>query len=153
MPIATNGLSLGLCAFENCHKLQTVILPEGLRDIKSGTFIYDKKITKIVIPKSVSRIGDCVFYGCTSLETIYLKSDPEFADYDGSFRCAGEEPMSNKIKIISLEDGSEKLISMETDVNGPFTETEIRVILERLTGTCLISKELQNKVEKALRQK
>ena len=58
-------------AFEECTSLQSVRLPNGLKEIKYGCFYNCKNLRKIVIPNGVQKIGADAFAGCEKLE-IYI---------------------------------------------------------------------------------
>ena len=61
---------IGRGAFSSKLKLETAILPEGIRYIGSGAFNGCKNLTSIYIPPSVIAMGEGPFWGCTSLETF-----------------------------------------------------------------------------------
>lgn len=47
-----------------------VCIPEGIRSIAPYAFSSNKTITKIILPKSLSFIGEGAFWGCSELETV-----------------------------------------------------------------------------------
>ncbi|HAJ96375.1 MAG TPA: hypothetical protein DCO72_01385 [Ruminococcus sp.] len=51
---------------------ETVIIPEGIREIKQMAFFYCRRIKSIVIPATVERIGGNAFNDCRSLKEIRL---------------------------------------------------------------------------------
>lgn len=57
-------------AFENCGKLTSIMFPEGIDYIGRYAFFNCESLTDIFIPASVEDIGDDVFRGCTSIESI-----------------------------------------------------------------------------------
>lgn len=48
----------------------TFVLPEGTTSITDGAFYNNKKLVKITLPTTLKRIGDIVFYGCSSLGEV-----------------------------------------------------------------------------------
>ena len=50
-------------------------IPDGTVKIREKAFAYNENLKKIVIPESVSEIGDYAFYYCDSLKTADLKCD------------------------------------------------------------------------------
>lgn len=70
--------------FAGCTNLTTVVLPDGLTEIKAGMFDGCTSLKNINIPDSVTTIGENALRG-TAIEKLTLKS--EFADllYDGTF--------------------------------------------------------------------
>lgn len=55
-------------------KIQTLVIPEGVKNIKFGAFENCKNLTKINIPEMLARLEDCVFMGCRNLKEIALPS-------------------------------------------------------------------------------
>lgn len=49
-------------------------IPDGTTSIPDGTFRNNDKITSVTIPESVTYIGAYAFDGCTSLQTVTVKS-------------------------------------------------------------------------------
>lgn len=56
-------------AFYHCKSLKTVILGDGIEEIKMRAFFLSG-ITEITIPASVKKMGGSTFSGCTSLTKI-----------------------------------------------------------------------------------
>ena len=70
--------SIGISAFENCANLTTVTLPVGmsqLTEIKSRAFFDCTALTEVQIPSSVVSLGDYVFRGCSSLQTVIFGAE------------------------------------------------------------------------------
>ena len=61
-------------AFKNCDALQTIILPETLTSIGQEAFISCTSLRAITIPDAVTTIGLGAFKGCTVLETVVIGS-------------------------------------------------------------------------------
>ena len=59
--------------FANCPKLKSIILPNTVTQIGNYAF-YDCDFTNIYIPNSVKTIGSYAFYSCDNLTTINLDS-------------------------------------------------------------------------------
>ena len=72
--------TIGSSAFSGCASLEKVNsntsgefnLPEGLETIGNYAFQNLTQITEIVVPDSVTSIGQNAFYGCSALESITL---------------------------------------------------------------------------------
>lgn len=63
-----NGLtSIGIDAFANCQRLQSVIIPEGVTSIAPGAFSYCFNLASVNLPNSVTRLGQGAFWECNSL--------------------------------------------------------------------------------------
>lgn len=46
---------IGTAAFRNCSSLEQIKLPEGLKEIKSHTFIGCENLKEIIIPKMLKK--------------------------------------------------------------------------------------------------
>ena len=57
-------------AFWGCHNLEKVVLPKSLKRIGSCAFQFCESLTEIVIPDKVSVIEDYAFANCRSLTRI-----------------------------------------------------------------------------------
>jgi hypothetical protein len=112
-------------AFENCVKLKTVILPEGLtylrswafalctsleqinlpvtlRRIERGTFIGCTSLTNITLPEGIVTIEQNTFNGCTSLENVTLPEGLTTIGY-GAFRgCTSLKNITIPMSVISM---------------------------------------------------
>lgn len=64
-------------AFENCTKLSTVILEEGLTVLGPLMFVGCTALKQIEIPSSIKEIPGGTFSGCTALEKVVLNSGLE----------------------------------------------------------------------------
>ena len=76
---SVNGItSIGENAFEGMTKLETIIISETVKIIKSKSFKDCVSLKEIIIPKSVENIEYDSFEGCTSLKKIEYKgkTDP-----------------------------------------------------------------------------
>lgn len=70
--IPDSVVTLERYAFNNCRKLQHIILPEGLKSIKYGTFGGCSALTSIKIPVNVTSIGDNAFERCGKLKKVQI---------------------------------------------------------------------------------
>ena len=73
----------------------TVKLPAGTTVIEDEAFLNDQSITSISIPKSVTRIGDGAFYGCTNLKAIYYNGT--FSEFLAIQIGGGNDPLGDAI--------------------------------------------------------
>ena len=64
--------SIGYAAFEGCSNLESINIPSGVTVIEDWTFAQCQKLTSIVIPEGVTRIGSEAFYNCIALTEIII---------------------------------------------------------------------------------
>ena len=72
-------------AFASCSKLTSVIIPRTVSSIGNYAFNNCSKLTSVFIPKSVSSIGVGVFISCSELSQITVAAENEF--YDSRNNC------------------------------------------------------------------
>lgn len=63
---------IGMSAFSDCHSLVNVVLPSSLIDISGPAFNNCKSLKSITIPEGVLHIDMFTFAGCTALKSISL---------------------------------------------------------------------------------
>lgn len=70
----------------------------------------DEYLTEVTVPDSVTKIGDNVFYGCTSLESATWESREGIGD--GTFaECAGLTDLSISKELPSIGKKHLKIVS------------------------------------------
>ena len=62
-------------AFEDCSNLEGVILPETVTNIGDNAFAYCDSLENVEIPKNVSKIGDRAFRSCYALQSVIVDAD------------------------------------------------------------------------------
>ena len=72
--VIINGGVISRGAFDSCANISTVILNEGVTEIKTQGF-YNSSITAMVIPSSVTSIDDEAFARCQNLVSFYASND------------------------------------------------------------------------------
>ena len=69
----TDETVLGRAAFCHCTNLSTVILNEGMTDIRNGGAFWEcTGLTGVTMPNSVTNIGESTFYRCSSLRDVTI---------------------------------------------------------------------------------
>ena len=63
---------IGNRAFQYCHSLTSVTLPDSVTAIGDDAFSRCKSLTAVTLPDSVTAIGDYAFSGCDSLTSVTL---------------------------------------------------------------------------------
>ena len=66
--------SIGEAAFEDCHSLKRVVIPDNVTSIDKLAFNRCKALESITIGKNIKTIGDEVFYDCSSLSNVQIRT-------------------------------------------------------------------------------
>nr|MCR4710053.1 leucine-rich repeat protein [Clostridiales bacterium] len=69
--------SIGEGAFIYCHDLDSITLPSSLVSIGDSAFYYNSKLPSVNLPDGLTSIGEEAFYGCDELTGIYLPASLE----------------------------------------------------------------------------
>ena len=64
--------------FSGCEKLESIIIPDSVTSIGDNSFQYCKSLRSIRIPNNVTTIGMGAFYGCRSLRRIHIPKNVLF---------------------------------------------------------------------------
>ena len=65
--------TIGNWAFANCTSLTNIIIPNSVTSIGDGAF-NSTSLTGVTIPDNVTSIGDGAFFNCTNLKEIYFNA-------------------------------------------------------------------------------
>lgn len=65
---------IGVGAFRN-SKIQSVVIPDIIKEVCTDAFEYCKNLTNFVLPKDLTTIETCVFRYCSALTEIVLPSN------------------------------------------------------------------------------
>ena len=66
------------------------VIPEGVMEIKGyHAFVHCEGLTSVVIPKSVTKIGEYAFMGCTGLTSIVIPQSVVNIGEGAFARCLG----------------------------------------------------------------
>ena len=68
-------IALGDHCFEGCYALESIILPNGLKNIGKACFKDCSNLQGVSIPASVTTIDDDTFEGCSNLIYVSLSGD------------------------------------------------------------------------------
>ena len=65
-------LAIDKFAFSNCVALESIVIPNSVKQIRDYAFIGCYNLEKAVLPNSLNYIGKQAFEGCESLESIVI---------------------------------------------------------------------------------
>ena len=61
-------------SFDQCHRLQKVVIPEGIEGISIQAFYNDYSLTNVTIPSTVTFISQDAFRACMGMKEYHFKS-------------------------------------------------------------------------------
>lgn len=77
---------IGACAFQDCHKLSSVGMSEGLTYLGVSAFAGCGSLRYIELPDTLELISSDLFSNCIALESVKLPKNLTFIG-DGAFSC------------------------------------------------------------------
>ena len=103
--------SMGLAAFYECTKLETISFGENIKTIGEQAFQGCSSLTKVTIPDSVTSIGEEAFYECTKLETISFGENIETIGRWAFTGCSALTNVTIPKYLTTIESGNFKKLS------------------------------------------
>lgn len=97
-------VSIGTRAFDNCTRLTSVTIPEGVTNISSYAFYNCTSLTTVVLPKSIKALGASAFQGCTSLATVSFAGDQLQVGQAAFLNCSGLRSLVVNAEKLTLAD-------------------------------------------------
>ena len=117
-----------------------MVIPNSVTSIGEGTFYECSGLTSVVIPNSVTSIGNSVFYGCSGLTSVSIGNSVTSIGNSAFAYCSGltSVEIPNSVKSIG-EDAFWKCYSL-TSVEIPNSVTSIgRYAFEDCSGLTSVS--------------
>ena len=103
--------------FENCYKLETVVIPEGVEMLLYNSFKHCSSLKSVALPSTMRIIGSDAFAFCTSLESVTLKSGVTKIDARAFAGCKA-------LKTVKLP-GTLEYIGADAFINSGLVSLEI----------------------------
>jgi len=99
---SANPLYYGGYMYLNDSKIKTLIIPEGVTEVKQYAFYNWRELTSIKLPNSVTKIGAYAFSGCTGLTEFVIPDSVTEIGEQLFWGCKnlGNVIIGNSIKII-----------------------------------------------------
>lgn len=79
---------LGANAFNCCHNLKSIIIPNNVEEIKDSTFYICDSLENITLPSSLKKIGIKAFYYCDNLKSISIPNNVEEIEDSVFYGCS-----------------------------------------------------------------
>lgn len=90
-------------AFSGCRRLTKIVLPESIRKIGEWNFKNCDHVKEIVLPRQIDFIGECAFSGCCELEKIELPENLKKISFNMFYSCNLKE-LKIPNSIVEIED-------------------------------------------------
>lgn len=117
--------SIGDGAFEGCHSLTNVTIPNSVTSIDRFAFAECYNLTNVTIPNSVASIGDSAFYYCFSLTSVTIPNSIISISFGTFFKCSSLTNVIIPNSVTSIGNGAFNGCSSLTSVNIPASITSI----------------------------
>jgi len=93
-------------AFSCCSSLSSVVIPNSVTSIGNYAFYYCSSLTSVVIGNSVTSIGDRAFFGCSSLTSIEIPNSVTSIGNCAFFSCSDITSVVIGNSVTSIGDGA-----------------------------------------------
>ena len=80
---------IGNSAFESCHSLTSIVVPNSVKTIGNAAFWYCYGLTSASIGNSVTEIGDNAFYACQGLRSLTIGNSVKKIKVNAFYLCSG----------------------------------------------------------------
>ena len=98
--IPNTVITIGLKAFREMEKMETMPIPNSVTTIEEYAFADCSNLSSVTIPESVTNIGDQAFWGCHNLTSVTVLNKEPIAF------PAGLRVFSNHDAVLNVPDGS-----------------------------------------------
>ena len=98
-PEGDKVIAIGVVAFEDCHGLTSIVIPDSVTSIDDRAFEDCIGLTSIVIPDSVTSIGPSAFNDCIALTSIAIPVSVTSIGNYAFYGCSG-------VTSITVEEGN-----------------------------------------------
>ncbi len=87
--VVTGGTTLSYGAFYGCSSIESITLPEGLKELPGRVFYNCYGLEEVVIPNTVTSIASEAFKSCTGLKELIIPSSVEYIHQWAIDGCSG----------------------------------------------------------------
>ena len=93
---------IGKYAFQECKKMTYVSLPTTLQKIGSGAFESCVLLEKVELPENLTEIGANVFYNCSKLANIRIPEQVTFIGENAFSKITGQDSLYIPDKVVAV---------------------------------------------------
>ena len=86
-----------------CEHLEEIILPEGITEIPTNTFINCSALKEVTLPETLTTIGLQAFWSCKSLTSITIPSSVTTIDQSAFAYCSGISHIEIPSSVTSIQ--------------------------------------------------
>ena len=95
-------ISIGDFAFSSSDKIDSIVIPDGVRKIGRYSLASLTSLTSVIIPESVQTIGDRAFYNCTKLSSIVIPDGVTSIEEYAFNQCKALESITISNSVTSI---------------------------------------------------
>ena len=117
--------SIGNYAFNECSKLTSVTIPDGVTNIGNYAFRYCSKLTSVTIPDSVTSIGNDAFYYCSGLTNVAIPDGVTSIGNSAFYYCYGLTNLTIGASVKNIGSSAFQNCNKLTSVTIPDSVTNI----------------------------
>ena len=112
-------------AFDSCSALTKVIIPDSITSIGDFAFQYCISLTSVTIPNSVTNIGTFAFYHCKALKNIILPDSISSISNSAFIYCSSLTNITIPDSVTSIETSAFESCTSLTSITIPTSVTNI----------------------------
>jgi hypothetical protein len=105
--------------------ITSVVLPDSITSIGNSAFNYCTSLTSIVLPDSITSIGEHAFSYCTALTSVVLPESITTIEFSTFYRCTALTSIEFPDSITSIEEWSFYYCNALTSIELPSSLTSI----------------------------
>lgn len=109
---------IGYAVFANCKKLKHVVWPANFKKIPDSTFLKCSSMEEFIIPQKVTDIGSCAFQNCDNLKEIIIPSNVQSISGRAFEGCSSLKEIFIPISVSEIYHGA------FDDINGLIINAE-----------------------------
>ena len=110
---------VGAYTFKDCHSLESIIIPEGVKVIEYQAFYRCTSLKSISLPSTLTSIECAAFHECSSLESITIPDGVKIIDDYTFYSCSSltDVVIPDEVTYIGIEAFNEcsKLTSLKSN--------------------------------------